>query len=535
MSQAKLDKIRAASREEITDAERDAARALLASRKVAVFIPGYNVEGQVASVFDRIPDDLRPLFAEIFVIDNCSPDGTSRAAEAARARYPELNIHVFRTPSNRGYGGNQKVGYLYCIEKGYDYVVMLHGDGQYAPEYLPRVLAGFAGGADAVFGSRMIDKKMALQGGMPLYKWLGNQVLTSFENRLLGTRLSEFHTGYRAFSVEALRRIPFVHNSDDFHFDTEIIIQMVGTGWRIKEVAIPAHYGDESNNVNGIKYALDCMKAVVRYTLVNIGLLYERNYDFGPLERDKFCFKKSPWSLHQYLAGNATFGPDAVTVELGAGSGELSAIFSGKAGRHVAADRESPPNAGGALAVRIDPEGDFSETLGRRAFDSVFALDIIEHMKDPEKFLLEALRTLKPGGKLYISTANVCYFPSRLLLLFGQASYGKIGNLDKSHSRLFTIASLKKLLAQQDFRPVEVVGFPPPLTDLVSDGPKMRFVERMHAFLSRKLPGLFAYHFLVVADRLDATDEVYEATVTPRPDPPSPCDAATRFPPQTTP
>ena len=134
---------------------------------------------------------------------------------------------MLRNEINQGYGGNQKVGYAFAIERGFDFVVLLHGDGQYAPEELPKLLAPLRDGrADAVLGSRMMTTFGALRGGMPLYKYVGNRVLTALQNRLLRANLSEFHSGYRAYSVRALRDLRFRLNSNDFHFDTEIIVQL---------------------------------------------------------------------------------------------------------------------------------------------------------------------------------------------------------------------------------------------------------------------------------------------------------------------
>ncbi len=159
---------------------------------------------------------------------------------------PELPIEVIRNAQNLGYGGNQKLGYRLAMEDDLDIVVMLHGDGQYAPECLEEMVAPLERGeADAVLGSRMMEKGAARRGGMPLYKHLGNRALTVFENTMLGTSLTEFHSGYRAYSVRALRRIPFEQNSDDFDFDTEIIIQLHAAGLRITETPIPTYYGDE--------------------------------------------------------------------------------------------------------------------------------------------------------------------------------------------------------------------------------------------------------------------------------------------------
>ena len=136
---------------------------------------------------------------------------------------------VLKNDLNQGYGGNQKIGYYYAIANHFDVVVLLHGDGQYAPEQLPILLKPFTRNQDkpdAVFGSRMLNRRQAIRGGMPYYKYVGNQVLTAAQNFLLGSNLSEFHTGYRLYSVEQLNKIPFDLNTNDFHFDTEIIVQL---------------------------------------------------------------------------------------------------------------------------------------------------------------------------------------------------------------------------------------------------------------------------------------------------------------------
>ena len=147
---------------------------------------------------------------------------------------------------------------------------------------------------------------MALKGGMPLYKWIGNQILTGIENKLLGTRLSEFHTGYRAYKVSALAKLPFIYNADDFHFDTEIIVQLIATKSKIVEVSIPTFYGKEKCHVNSLHYAKNCIQSILRYHLVNIGLLYSKNFDFALFETENYQFKKSPYSLHQYVLREET-------------------------------------------------------------------------------------------------------------------------------------------------------------------------------------------------------------------------------------
>ncbi|HEY4490676.1 MAG TPA: glycosyltransferase, partial [Acidobacteriota bacterium] len=338
-------------------------------------------------------------------------------ASRLKQKYEGYNLTVYRTPFNRGYGGNQKLGYLYCIDKSYDIVILLHGDGQYAPEFIPKVLAAFDEQTDAVLASRMMRKRMALKGGMPFYKWLGNQLLTAFENKLLGLHLSEFHTGFRAYRVAALKKIPFDLNSDSFHFDTEIIVQAAAMGWKIKEVSVPTYYGDEQCHVNGIRYAYNCAKAVLKYQLVNLGLFYQRNYDFGLFEADRYHFKRSKNSLHQYVVHNGDFRSDMTTVELGANKGILSSYIAPKVQSHLAVDYKEPNLAGQSMSRALDLNTKFSQTLLQKQFNSCVALDVIEHLDRPEEFLAEVFNILKLHGKLYISTANICYLAIRLSLL----------------------------------------------------------------------------------------------------------------------
>jgi glycosyltransferase involved in cell wall biosynthesis len=500
---------------EITDEERSLAQRVLREKKVAVFVVAYNAERHLQTLISRIPSDLMPLFSEIFVIDDSSTDSTFEVATEIMRKYPDCNLNLYRTPFNRGYGGNQKLGYLYCIENKHDLVILLHGDNQYPPEYFPRLLAAFAKDEDLdlVIASRMLKKKQALAGGMPLYKWVGNQILTSYENRLLGLNLSEFHSGFRMYKVAALEKIPFAFNSDDFHFDTEIIIQAVAARWKIQEVAIPTRYADEKCHVNGTRYALNCAKAVLKYKLVNMGLFYQRNYDLGLFEIDNYQFKRSENSLHQYVLREGDFHPNMTTIELGANRGLLSEAIAEKVDRHIAVDVIEPDLATRCERMILDLDQSFSAKFPPQHFDRCVALDVVEHMNHPEAFLTEVFQLLKINGKLYISTANVCYILVRLSLLAGQFNYGKRGILDRTHKRLFSVSSFKRLISQYGFQVEVVRGFPPPLTDLVHPAWWMRAIEKVHAALSRTFPNVFAYNFLVVARRMDGISDIFHQTI----------------------
>ena len=217
--------------------------------KIAIFIPAHDVSHVIPLVLDRIPEELKKTVAEILVIDNASKDNTYLTVIGYKHDKDLQNLKIIKNEKDLGYGGSQKLAYQYCFDKGYDIVVMLHGDAQYAPEYLPALIKPVKEGkADLVFGSRMAGKP--LQGGMPLWKYLGNKTLTKLENSILRTNLSEFHSGYRVFSCEALRKIPLERCTSEYYFDTEILILFHCAGLRIAESPIPTHYGKESTSPN---------------------------------------------------------------------------------------------------------------------------------------------------------------------------------------------------------------------------------------------------------------------------------------------
>jgi glycosyltransferase involved in cell wall biosynthesis len=494
--------------------DRDAVAAaieVLTRTKVAIFVCAYQAEQFIESVLERIPEPLRPHLAEIYVFDDSSSDRTFERAQAATDHLGG-NVTVFRTPFNRGYGGNQKLGYLHAIRQGYDYVVLLHGDGQYAPEYLPQIVRALGDEQpDALIGSRMINRRDALRGGMPLYKWVGNQVLTALENRMLGSDLSEFHSGYRAYKVDALRSIPFRLNSDDFHFDTEILVQLLRTGRRIVEIPVPTFYGDEISRVNGLRYALNCVKAVSKARLQDLGLYYEPKFDFGRFEEAGYVLKENANTLHRDVL-ERDWPADWDVADIGASRGALSALLAEKVAHVTSVDRERPSDAGRAEAIALDLDDEFDHRLGRGRFDCVVMLDVIEHLRDPEASARRVASILKPGGTLYASTGNIAYVVLRASLALGQFNYGKRGILDLTHTRLFTVYSFKKLLANAGFVITEVKGFGPPIRDMVGESTKLRALDTTSGALARVWPRMFAFNFLVVARKADELDDIYERT-----------------------
>jgi len=235
--------------------------------KLGILIVAYNAQDTLAKVLDRIPSDFATQIDSILVCDDASTDDTHKVGLKYQSN-SKLPLTIVRHQINLGYGGNQKTGYQWALEKNLDLVVLLHGDGQYAPEYLPQMVEPIVSGrADVVFGSRMITQGGARKGGMPLYKFVGNKILTTLQNRLAKVSLTEWHSGYRAYSTAALRKVNYLKNSDYFDFDSQIILQMIGARQRIVEIEIPTFYGDEISRVNGVKYGIKILIHTLKFRL----------------------------------------------------------------------------------------------------------------------------------------------------------------------------------------------------------------------------------------------------------------------------
>ena len=229
--------------------------------KIIVVMPAYNAAKTLRETYDAIPKDE---VDEIILVDDASHDATLRHAQ-------KLDLLTIRHPHNLGYGGNQKTCYTEALRRGADIVIMLHPDGQYDPRLIPEIVEPIkAGRADVVLGSRMLDKRAALAGGMPLYKFVSNIFLTTVENVIFARELSEYHSGYRAFSRRFLEGVPFMRNADDFNFDQQILAQAVGFGFRIAEIPITTRYFKEASSISlraSLLYGLKTLWLMIRFLL----------------------------------------------------------------------------------------------------------------------------------------------------------------------------------------------------------------------------------------------------------------------------
>ena len=469
--------------------------------RVLIFIVAYHAEKTISSVVRRIPAELAHDYEiDVLIIDDASRDATfAQSHHLSKSADVPFPIYALFNPVNQGYGGNQKLGYQYAIKHGYHFVALVHGDGQYAPECLPELLEPLRRGeAAAVFGSRMLERSGALRGGMPLYKFIGNKVLTWIENKLLRADLSEFHSGYRLYSVEALKSVPFERNSNDFHFDTEIIIQFLTAKLPIRELPIPTYYGDEICRVNGLKYAFNVVAAAFKARLQEMSLFYDPRFDCAPADgTSPYTLKlgyKSPHTLAlERVAARST------VLDIGCSVGYMGETLRKRKQCFVTGVDRIPAAAGSVDEFRSQ---DLNQGLPEMAFDRfqyILLLDVIEHLSKPEE-LLEQLRrvtALRPDAEVFISTPNVAFIVTRIMLLLGQFNYGKRGILDLTHRRLFTFASLKRTVEQAGFNILETEAVPAPIPLALGAGRAARLLLMVNELLIRVSPGLFAYQIFI--------------------------------------
>ncbi len=475
-------------------------------KRIGILIVAYNAVSTLAQVFKRIPTDVWDNVEEVVVFDDASQDSTYELATGYKILSEIKHLKVFKNQNNLGYGGNQKLGYQYFSQKGFDVVVLLHGDGQYAPEILAHLYQPLVRGeADAVFGSRMMTRYGgALKGGMPLYKYVGNQILTWFENHSLGMNLTEFHSGYRAYSLAALKQIDFSKMTNDFHFDTEIIIKLHHQSFLIQEVPIPTYYGSEICYVNGMKYAKDVFLSVWRYRQT------VRSVQCHPEYQEYFVhypLKQSRYSRHAIF--RQLVGQGYEVLDIGCGEGFFASTIA-EGNRVVGIDLLPSAAQAEHLAdfISADLENGLQDALPRlqgQRFDKVLLQDVLEHVRFPDRLLQDCHQVLNSQGKLLVSVPNVANITVRLALLLGNWNYTERGILDKTHYRFYTRKTARQLLEANGYRvtkqqttvmPIELVlGLPP-------SNPVMRLLTRVLGLFTRLMPGLLGYQCVLVAHSL---------------------------------
>jgi glycosyltransferase involved in cell wall biosynthesis len=484
--------------------------------RLLILVVAYNAEKTIQDVLSRIPiSQFAEYEVEALVIDDESKDHTfDRAYALAQTKRLPFPIHMLFNPGSQGYGGNQKIGYHFAVREGFDYVALLHGDGQYAPELLPDLVRPLRDGeADAVFGSRMMGSRSALAGGMPLYKYVGNRILSRIQNNMLGTSLSEAHSGFRAYSVAALLKIPWQLNTNSLHFDTEIIIQLVFARQRIFEIPMPTYSGDEIHHFNGLKYALDVLRAVLKARMQAMGLLYDRRFDCTADDSDTRWYQLKVNAANPHRLCLKAIPRGSRVLDLGCAGGYLAALLKEKLNCRVTGVDKFPLNTGIAVDRFIlhDLNSGLPE-LPYDEYDYILLLDVIEHLASPERFvdLLRIATRKSPGVTLLVSTANIGFLVTRLMLLAGQFNYGKRGILDMGHMRLFFAGSFRRLFEQAGFRVLSFQGVPAPFELALGTNVISRMMRLLNGLLVKLFRNLFSYQFFMVLKPLPSLESLLQ-------------------------
>jgi SAM-dependent methyltransferase len=348
---------------------------------------------------------------------------------------------------------------------------------------------------------------------MPLYKFVGNKILSRTQNRLLRSSLSEFHSGFRAYSVDALRRIPFHQNANGFHFDTEIIIQLMLAECRISEVPIPTYYGDEICRVNGIPYAWNVMKATVKSRLHALSIFYDRRFDIEGPGNQHYVLKLGYDSSHS--AALEIIPRGSRVLDVGCGPGEMAQLLRQRGCSVDGVDPYEPADRKAFSEFKIWNDRD-PLPFDLLQYSWVLLLDVIEHMSNPEAFLDElrsSARSHDGSPRLLITTGNVVFWVVRLQALLGNFNYGKRGILDLTHTRLFTFRSLRNALEGSGYTVERIEGIPAPFPLALGLNPISRGLVRLNRVMIRLSRGLFSYQILVVASPRPTVGALLDRTI----------------------
>ncbi len=468
--------------------------------RIALSVVAYNAQSTLSEVMKRIPEVIYDLIEEIFIFDDHSDDSTYEIGSNLIADEKWGKVRLYRNPIAFQYGGNQKLAIEYCLSKKYDYLVLMHADGNYAPEYLPDlILAAIEKTAQVVIGSRVREKLNPLQVRIPWYKWWGVCLLSRVQSFLLHEKLADFHCGYRLYGARFLSQIAYLLNSDDYHFDTQILIQAHVLQEPITEVPVPLYNSNELQGKRGVIYALNSLWAIIQFRLHQLGLFVRKRYD--PVLPVQYAFKDFSHSSHRRIFELVHEGE--CILDLGCGDGSLALKLKEKGCHVTGVDLLEPlfvqPGLDRYVKWDLTDEQDLPF---EREFDCVILGDIVEHLVDGAGLMLRARKILREGGRLIISTPNIALWVYRAKHLAGRFDYDNMGVMDRTHVHFYT---LKHLLDDLNLTGYKVTGkyfTSIPFQLVITLRPLKGLAEilaRGYFGLVRLWPRFFAYQFVLQA------------------------------------
>ena len=407
-----------------------------------------------------------------------------------------------------GYGELQKLAFHYSIKHKFDTVVVLHQKGNIFQELLGSLNSFLPRNDAQVFlGSRFISKEGILETKTPALKKWGSKIITFLQNKILNSSFSDFHSRYRSFSVEALKLVPFQFNSDGYEFDSEILIQLWASGCNIVEVPIPFKYGENIRQENSLSYVWKLLKTTCCYRLHQMSLFYDRKFD---LESGfaKYKLKKGFPSTHEFAI--QSINPDSRVLDIGCGNSLVAGELK-KGGCYVEAiDYEEPQGEQVIDRFTKMDINDSDANIAVSEFDNILLLDVLEHVEDPEAFVLRLRINAKgKNPKFIVSVPNVAFFVVRIQLLFGNFNYGIRGTLDLGHRRLFTFGSIQQLFLQAGYRIQTIKGIPAPFPLAIGENWLSRCLLIINQMLIKLFPRVFAYQIILIASPSPTLDDLW--------------------------
>jgi SAM-dependent methyltransferase len=445
----------------------------------------------------RIPAGLIDIIEEITVFDVLSEEEVADSLEGLRVSHAWEKLRYHRNPSSYGYGDNLKNCFDYAIQRGFDYVIVLRGDGTYDPAYLPVfVVTALELDCPVVLGIRAGRKAAEQRESSSLLRFTANRILSRLEDMVLGIGLKDYHCGFRMFSTEVLEKIPYHLNAGDYLFDLHTLIQIRCLGTDIQTVSVPDFHDMSIGLAPILSYSVRAVAITIGYRLHQLHLVRSGIYfvDLG----ERYSLKLDRHSSHMQILDYLK--PGSMVLDLGCGQSLLAEEYARRGVTAVGLDNipleEVSPHFDDY--IHHDLEAPLNLPHGR-VFDYVILSDVIEHLKNREVVMNSLRRYLKIDGQLIASTGNIAVWFYRLSLLLGRFEYGPRGILDRTHLHLYTYDSFLRFLRQSGYRILDVKCTPIPF-ELVfySTGrsTSVSWITRLYYCLTLCWPRMFAYQFI---------------------------------------
>lgn len=454
-------------------------------------------------VLDRIPAAISEWFEEIVIMQQPGASFEPPGGGAAPA-----NLQLRRLPRDAGYGGARKAAFEYAQLRHFDHVVFMRGDGLHPPEELPAlVLPILQQPEQMVFAYRRFRRPAGLAGISWLPNFFAHVLATWFQNRLLGLRLRDYHSGYRLYAMQAISKLPFQLNANDARFDMQLVIQCRVLGVPLTEVPVASVWREYPSHVAGLVEVLRASRCAVDYRLHQFHVFRLGQYFVD--EGVKYTFKHSETGSHMQIVQAVASG--SRVLDLGCSQGLLAAPLREKRVRVVGVD--IAPEGGRAADLEQYFERDLDQPFELpfgREFDYVIVSDVIEHLRNREQLLRHARTFIKEGGRLIISTPNIALWFYRLSLFVGRFEYGPRGVLDETHVHLYTRATFRREVERAGFFVVDERVTALPFEIVFESTGRSRFVRgvnRAYHGLARLWPTMFAYQHILEAEITTLDDE----------------------------